>query len=212
MWRIEGDVEKPRLLFRASFTQKFHRVIDVGGGGVKSLIRHSPRLAVQTKRMIATIIIRRTREMAEVALEAEVCRLLIKMPFSCHRREITCRCEHFRNRHSTTHALISRLPTVAAREQRNARGMALRRVVELRHAQAIRRETIQHGCLDLTAITPEIGKSKIIDHDQKEIRLRCRMGGEESEQEEDEWFHCGIGSLRLMVVLPSHTAVSDFLS
>jgi hypothetical protein len=64
--------------------------------------------------------------------------------------------------------------------------MAFRRVVKLRHAQAIGREFVEMRSLDFTAVTTEIRKAKIIHHHKEDIRFWRGVGGEGEEKEKEK--------------------------
>jgi len=61
--------------------------------------------------------------------------------------------------------------------------VALRRVVKLREAHAIRREPIEVWCVDLAAVAAEIGEAHVIHHDQQEVRLGREERRAEGEEE-----------------------------
>ncbi len=67
-------------------------------------------------------------------------------------------------------------------QQRRARGAASARVVELREAQPLFGQTVQHGCLDLATVAADVGIAHVVRHDNDDIRLaawlrRVRRGG-----------------------------------
>ena len=120
MWRIESDVSHPRLLHAACLADEFQRVINVRDGGVEAFLRRGPLLAIQTKGLVAEVVVRGTGEMAEVALKAEVGGFLAEMPFARHRGEVSGRCEHFGNVDGAAKTLIARLSAPATAEETDA--------------------------------------------------------------------------------------------
>ena len=74
---VEGDVEEPGFAGLARLAEEAQRVIDVGHGVVEALRRDGPRGAVEAKCFVALVVVGRAGEVAEVALEAEIGRLLV---------------------------------------------------------------------------------------------------------------------------------------
>ena len=133
--------------------RRLDRVIHICNRVVEALVRDGEWLAVQAKSLVPKVIVRCAGEMAEVAIESEIRRLLAEMPLARHRSEISRRLQHLRDRHRALHPNIAGLLAPASREQAHARRVALRRVIELRKAHSIRGELVHIWCCDLAAVT-----------------------------------------------------------
>ena len=96
--------------------------------------------------------------MSPVSLKAKVGGLLLEMPLANHRGGVACLAEHLGKRGAPAELGPSRLVTVESGQQRDARRVALGRVIELGKLQALCRQGIQVGRLDLTAIATNVGK------------------------------------------------------
>ena len=79
-WRmrsVERKVQIPRLLARAGLIKKLQCVIDVSDRCVEIGVRNFPGLTVQPKCFVAFEEIAGATEVTEVAIEAEIGRLLL---------------------------------------------------------------------------------------------------------------------------------------
>ncbi len=99
---VECRIQKEGLLRLQGLVQELQSEIDICVGGVeRASIQgrgHLPRLAVQSKRLIASKEIGGSRQMPPIALKAEICGLLVEMPFSHHRGEVPRPAQYFGNR------------------------------------------------------------------------------------------------------------------
>ena len=174
--RVVGDVEEPGLLRLTRLVQESQRVVGVRDGGVEALTRHLPFPAIQPERVVPGEVIARAREVAEVALEAEIGRLFVQVPLAGHGGEVAGPAQHLGRRDGPAQGGVARLEGVATGEEADARGVALGRVGELAESQPARREPIQVRRLDLAAVAAEVGVSEVVGHDDQHVGAR-RLGG-----------------------------------
>ena len=176
MRRVEGHIEKPGLLRGTRLLEKGQRMIHIGHRGVKSLVRHGPRLAIEAEGFVPKIIIGCAGKMAKVPLKSKVGRLLIQMPFARHGREIASTAEHFRNDRGTAQLLITRLTAPASGEQAHARRVALGCVIKLGEPQAAGSKLVEIRRGNLGAITSKIRIAQVICQNDENVRLARRNG------------------------------------
>jgi hypothetical protein len=173
--RVEREVEEPRLLRFARLAEEAKGVVDVRDGRVEVRRRHGPRLAVQTERAVAEVVIACPREMAEGALEPEVGGVLRQVPLAGHRGEVAGGLQNLGQDHGAAEAFVTRLSAPAAGEEAHARRMALGGVVELREPEPVRGEPVQDWCLDLRAVAADVREPEVVREDHQEVRP-CRGG------------------------------------
>ena len=100
-------------------------------------LRHLKFLAVVPEGIIAREKITRPGKVPPVALEPKIGRLLAQVPLAHHVGGISSRAQNFGDGGATTQAGASRLVAIKPGEQGNARGMALRGIIELTESQTI---------------------------------------------------------------------------
>ena len=123
------------------------------------LLRHLVLFAGVAKRLIARKKITRSGKMTPVALETEVRRLLIQVPFTDHRGGITSLAEHLCDGRSTAQARATSLVAVQPGEQAYSRGMAFGCVIKLREPQPLGRQRVEIRCANFRAVTANIRKA-----------------------------------------------------
>ena len=98
MRSIESDIKIPRVSVPAGFFEEVERVIDFCHGCVKGLVvecfGHLPRFPVEAEGVVSSEKVAGTAEMPEIALEAEIGRLLLKVSFSGHGGEVAGVAKH----------------------------------------------------------------------------------------------------------------------
>ena len=144
------------------------------GTAVESL-GHLPCLYVEPEGVIAGEIVGGAGKMTPIAIKSEIGRLLIEVPLARHGGEIARVNEDFGYRGSATECVATGLIAVEPREQRDARGVALCRVVKLCKAQTVGRQGVKIRGGNLGAIAAKVGESQIIRHNEKNVRTACSI-------------------------------------
>ena len=112
------------------------------------------------------------------------------VPFADGVRAVSGRAHHLANRQAVViqfamvagavvilgHVADARHVRVEARQQRGAGGAATGAVVELGEAQALRRERVEVGRLDLPAVAADVGPAHVVREDDQDIRAWSRAG------------------------------------
>ncbi|OPZ19799.1 MAG: hypothetical protein BWZ10_00835 [candidate division BRC1 bacterium ADurb.BinA364] len=172
---IEGEIEEPGFFGFAGVVEESYGVIDVGDGGVESFAGNGPRFAVEAERLVALVVVARSGEMAEIALEPEIGRLLAQVPFAGHRGEIAARAERFGRRRGAVQFGVAGLNAPAPGQQAHPRRMAFGGVVELGEAHAFGGQPVQRRGGDFRTVAAQIGESQIVGENQQDVRPRGRL-------------------------------------
>jgi len=112
--------------------------------------------------------------------------VLAHVPLAAHDREVARRPQHLGDGHAATveaalvarlalvlgHVADARLVRVETGQQRGARRAAARGVIELREAQAVRRERVEIRRRNLAAVAAEVGEAHVIHEDDDDVRPR----------------------------------------
>ena len=121
MRRVEGDVQKKRILHRRRFIQKLQRKIAHRVRGIKRStiehLRHVVFFAVVSKRVVPREKITRAGEMPPVALKSKLRWLFAQVPFADHRSRVARLAQHLGNRRSAAEARAAGLIAVQPRQQ-----------------------------------------------------------------------------------------------
>ena len=189
--RIEGEVKIEGVVGLAGFFEEFESVIDFGDGGVEPGVGDFPGLAVESEGVVSLEEIAGTGEMAEVAIEAEIGRFFFEMPLAGHGGEVAAVAEDFGGGDGVGEGHVTGGDAVLSGEKRDAGGMALGGIVELREAEAVLCEAVEVGRFDFRAVASDIGVAEVIDHDDEEVGL-FRSGKTKSKKkcERDSKNHC----------------------
>ena len=113
------------------------------------------------------------------------------MPFTGHERRIPSLLQYLGDGHTiavdvtlitaqrgrSSHRTHTRLMCIQTGHQRRARGATAGGIVKLRVPQAILRQLIEIGCLNLAAITTDIRKTHVIGHDQNNVGPQRLVAG-----------------------------------
>ena len=113
------------------------------------------------------------------------------MPFTGHERRISSLAQHLGDGHTITvdvtlittqrsrpgHRAHTRLMCIQTGHQRRARGATAGGIVKLRVPQAILRQLIKIGRLNLAAVTTDIRKTHVIGHDQNNVGPQRLVAG-----------------------------------
>ena len=170
MRSVERNVEIEWLLGFSRFLEKLERVVDLGNRGVETRVRNRPGSTIESEGVVSLEEIAGATEVPIIAIETKIGRFLLQMPLPRHRREVAGFAKNLRRGDGMGQIDIPGRDTILSRQERNARGVTLCRVVELRETEPVSRKRIEGGSLDFTPIASDIGIAQIVDHDDDHIR------------------------------------------
>ncbi len=185
-----GQIEKEGLVVLSRFVEKLHCMVGEGVGHVEAVFGWLIGPIVNCHLSGNTLGLGLAG--VEVAIESPIGRpvrtLLAHVPLARHQRAIARRLQCLGNRDALLvqialiggitlvahHEPDARLVGVQPRQQRCPRRAAASAVVELREANALGREAVEMGGMDLPTIAADVGVAHIVGHDQHDVGLAAR--------------------------------------